>query len=222
MSNHIRICIIYNNNVIFIRLDCINKLIAYFIRTHLRFQIICCNFRRFYKYSVFSFIRLFYPAVEEKGHMRIFFRLCNTSLFQTLCCKKLAKCVCNLFFYKSNQFIFDRNIVFCKTYIRCFHPFSSFKTVELIVAECSCDLSRAIRSEIEEDHRIPVFYCRCRSAVFHHYKRFHKLVSFLVVIRCLNSFKRRCRFNSFAFHQGIICFFHTIPTVVTIHRIITT
>ena len=31
--------------------------------------------------------------------------------------KKLAKCVCNLFFYKSNQFIFDRNIVFCKTYI---------------------------------------------------------------------------------------------------------
>ena len=125
MTYHVRVGKVNYDNIILIRLDCCNKLVTYFICTHLRLQIVSCNLRRFDKDSVLSLVRFFYSTIKEEGNMCIFLCLGDSCLCHVVCCKKFAKCIRDAFFYKCNHFIWNCLIILCKTYISCLDTFSS-------------------------------------------------------------------------------------------------
>ena len=80
-------------------------------------------------------------------------------------------------------------------------PLPSVKSVELITAEGPGDLSGAIRTEIEEDDRIPFPYHRKWFAVFHDHGRFDKFIGHFSCIGMLHCFYRICFFNTFSIDQ---------------------
>ena len=217
MSDHIRICKIDNDHIIFVRFDRIYQLIAYFICTHLRFQIISCHFWRFYKDSVFSLVWFFYSTVEEECYMCIFFSLCNTSLCHVVCCQKFTECICDLFFYKCYLLILDRHIILCKAYKCCLDSLSSVKSFKVIITECSCDLSCTVWAEVEEDHRISIFYSCHRCTVFYDHHWFYELICLICIVRSLNPCCRRFCLYAFSFYQCIVSSLHTIPAVISVH-----
>ena len=188
MTNHIRVSKVDYDHIVLISLDCIYKLVTYFICAHFRFQVVSCNLWRFDKDSVLALVRFFYSAVEEKRNMCIFFCLSDSCLCHVVCCKEFAKCIGNTFFYKCNGLVRDCLIILCKAYISRLDPFSSVKSVKFIRTECSGDLSCTVRAEIEEDHRISVFYSCYRCTVFCYYKWYYEFVSYFFVVRSLDSF----------------------------------
>ena len=153
--------------------------------------------------------------------MCIFLCLGDSCLCHIVCCKKFAKCIRDAFFYKCNHFIWNCLIILCKTYISSLDTFSSVKSVKIIRTECSGDFSCSIRAEIKEDHRISVFYSCNRCTVFCHYKWYYEFVSYFFVVRSLDSFCCWCCCVTFAACKCCVCFFYTVPTVVTVHCIVT-
>lgn len=75
MANHIRICKVDDDNIIFLGTNSIRQLVAYFVSTHLRLQVISSNLRGFYKDSILTFIWLLNAAIEEEGYMCLFLGL---------------------------------------------------------------------------------------------------------------------------------------------------
>ena len=153
--------------------------------------------------------------------MCIFFCFCNTSLFQTIFCKELSKCICNFIFYKCNLFVFDCNIILCKANKCCLYSFSSFESCKFIIAKSSCNLSCSVRTEVKEDNRIIFFDCCKWCTIFYNDCWKYKFICHFIVIRCLNSCCSRLSCLAFSFNDCIVSFFHTIPTIITIHCVIT-
>ena len=153
--------------------------------------------------------------------MGIFLCFSNTSLLLSILCKELAKCICNLFFYKRNLLICNRNIIFCKTYKCSLNSFSTFKPSKFIVTECSRNLSCTVRTEVKEDDRIIVLNGCCRSSVLLYNRRQYEFIRCIFIIRCLDSFRSAYRFFSFTVYQCTISLFNTISTIITIHCIVT-
>ena len=71
---------IKKGDVILFGTDGITQLAAYFVSTHLRFQVVSSNLGRFYQDTGFTLIGLLHAAVEEEGNVSIFLSLCNTCL----------------------------------------------------------------------------------------------------------------------------------------------
>ena len=187
MSYHVRVCEVDHDHIIVLGLDCSNELVAYFVSAHFRFQVISSNLRRFHKDSVLSLIRLFYSTIEEECYVSIFLCLCDTSLFQSIICKELSKCICNGFFYKCNCLILDCSIILCEAYKCSLHSVSSFKSVKAVITECSCELSCSVRTEVEEYNGIIFFDCSCCSTVFCYNKRYYELICYIFIVRSLDS-----------------------------------
>ena len=187
MSYHVRVCKVDHDHIIVLRLDRSNKLVTYFVSAHLRFQVISSNLRGFHKDSVLSLIRLFYSTIEEECYVSIFLCLCNTSLFQSVICKELSKCIRNRFFYECNHLILDCRIILCEAYECSLHSVSSFKSVKTVITECSCELSCSVRTEVEEYNRIIFFDCCCCSTVFCYNKWYYELVCYILIVGSLNS-----------------------------------
>ena len=153
--------------------------------------------------------------------MCIFLCFCNTCLFQTVCSQILTECICNLFFDKCNQFIFDRNIIFCKAYKCCFYSVASLKSVKCVITESSCDLSCTIRTEVKENNRIIIFNRCNRFPVFNNNGRQNKFICCIFVVRSLDSFRSAYCLLAFTADKCTVCFLDTIPAVITIHSIVT-
>ena len=152
MSNHIRICKIDHDHIIFISFDGLNQFFAYLRSAHLRLKIIGCNLRRFHKDSVFTFVWLFYTTVKEEGYMGIFLCLSNTGLGHIMCCQIFSKCVLQLNLMESYQLVLDGIIIICKAYKSYMRSCFSLKAFKLIITECSCDLTGTVRTEIKEHY----------------------------------------------------------------------
>ena len=153
--------------------------------------------------------------------MCILFCLCNTCLFQSISSKELTKCIGNLFFYKRNQLVRNGHIILCKTNICGVDSFSTIKSVKCIITECSCNLSCTIRTEIKEDHRIVIFDRSYRNSIFLYNSRKYKFIRYILIIRSLNAFCSTCSLLTFTKYECTVCFFYSIPSVVTVHYIIT-
>ena len=152
--------------------------------------------------------------------MCVFLCLRDTSLLQPAGCQELAERVCNLFLNKCDQLIRDRHVILCEAYICGLHSLTSVKACKLIVAECPCDLSRAVRPEVKEDNGISVLYCGCRSSVLHYYHGLNELIRLLIVIRRLDAFHRRSSLNTLPSYKRLVSSLHTVPAVVAVHRIV--
>ena len=153
VSDHIRICKVDHDHIIFIGCNCLIKTFADFRSTHLRLQIISSNCRRFYQGTLFIFIWLFYTAVKEKCNMRIFLSLCKTKLFLAIRCKILAKCIYDIFFFKRDKLVGNCLIVILEAYKSKWHKsIGTLKMIKLLITKCMRHLASSIRTEIEKDH----------------------------------------------------------------------
>ena len=92
MTYHIRICEVYDNDIVFIRTNRFYQIVANFIGTHLRLHIKRSYFWRVYKNTVFSFKLLLFAAIKEKCNMCILLCLGQTKLFFTMFCQIFTKC----------------------------------------------------------------------------------------------------------------------------------
>ena len=153
--------------------------------------------------------------------MSIFLSLSDSCLSLAIVCKELSKCIGKLYFMKCNGFVWNGSIVFCETYISYVLSCASVKSVELICTECSGNLSCTVWTEVKEDNGIVILYGCSWSTIFHDYSRNYKLVRYVFCIRCINCCNSAvcCLANTFC--NCFICFFYTIPTIVTIHCIVT-
>ena len=81
------------------------------------------------------------------------------------------------------------------------------------------DLSCTVWTEVKEDHRIIVLD-RCNwLSVFYYCKWLYELICLAVIVRSLDSCSCTfCRL-SFALRHHVICFFYTIPSLITVHGI---
>ena len=221
MSYHIRVCEVDDDHIVFFRTDSFGQLVAYFICTHLRFQIVSSYFRGFYQNAVFAFVRFFYSAVEEEGNVCIFFCLGDSCLCHVMCCQEFTEGICDRNFVECYFFIRNRLIVLCEAYISQIQSLFSCESVKLICTECTGDLSCTVRTEIEEDYRIFVFDCCNRCSAFLNNSRNYELIVLSVVVRILYCTDAACCFCTFAFYHSIVSQLYTIPAVVTIHCIVT-
>ena len=222
MPDHIRVRKVNDDHVIFAGLDRIYQIIAHFIRTHLRFQVIGRNiFGRIDQNPVLSLVRLFHTAVKEESNMRIFFRLRDPRLLHMMSGKPFSKRIRNGNLMECHLLIRNRRVIIGKADIRHIQPFSSVKALEIIVAEASRDLSCPVRTEVKENNGIAVFDRRNGCAVLHDNSRLYKFIRFLSVIRSLNPFRCARSLKPFALCQRNICLLHPVIIVISVHRIIT-
>ena len=152
--------------------------------------------------------------------MRILLCLGDSCLCHAVRCQILAKCVLKLHFLESNFLVRDRHIILGKADI--FHILSraSVKSVKFIGTEGSCDLTCAIRAEVEEDHGIFVLDRRYRLAVLGNRGRYEELIRHILCVGSFHCSNSALCGLSLALGQHIICLLHTIPAVITVHRII--
>ena len=71
MSNHIRVCKINDDHIIFVGFDCFHQFVTDSGRAHLRLKVVGRNLGGFYQDPVLPFVRFLHAAVEEEGHMCI-------------------------------------------------------------------------------------------------------------------------------------------------------
>ncbi len=169
MTNHIRVRKVDDDHIVFVRFDCIYKFVADFRCARFRLKVISSNLWRFYKDSVLAFVWLFYSTVEEERNVRIFLCLSDTNLCHIMSCKVFAKCILKKYFVEGNQFVLDCLIIVCKTYICEVKFLCSLEAFELVIAECSGDLTCTVRTEVEEYNGIFVLNGCNRFAVFFDY-----------------------------------------------------
>ena len=153
--------------------------------------------------------------------MRILFCFRDSCLCHMICCQEFAKGIGDLSLHKCHGFVRNRNIIFCETYIRCLNSLSAVESGKFIIAECSGDLSCTVRTEVKENHRIAVLDCCGRCAIFQNNRRHNELICLILIIGLLNGLHRILCRKSFSFNQCIIGFLYTVPSVIAVHRIVT-
>ena len=152
--------------------------------------------------------------------MRVLLGLGDACLLQSVCRKELTECVGNLFFYKCNLLVRDRHVILCEAYIGCLHALAPVESSEVVVAECSRNLSCAVRAEVKEDNGISVLNGCRRSAVLHNDHRYNELVGYFFIIGSLDPFCRGSRLIALAENERPVSLLHTVPAIVTVHRIV--
>ena len=80
MADHIRIRIIHDDEIKNAGFNSSNQPVRYFGRRHFRLHVIGRHFGRRNQNTFFTRKLRFLPTIEEKRHMRIFFRFSDTQL----------------------------------------------------------------------------------------------------------------------------------------------
>ena len=221
MANHIRVRKVDDDHIIFVRFDCLYKLLANLRCTHLRLHIVGRNLRGFYKDSVLSFVWLLNTTVEEECNMCIFLCLGDTCLCHIVSCKVLTEGIVKKNLVECYQLILDGIIILCEAYECGIQSLCSLKALKIVITESSCDLSCTVRTEVEEYNGILIRNSCNRFAVLLDNSRKHKFICLVIIIGSLNCCCSICSLYAFALCKSFICKLNTIPAVITIHCIIT-
>ena len=219
MPYHVTICIVYNDEIIFLCIDGFNQFVFHFVCAHFRLQIVSSNFWRRNQDAIFAFIRSFTSTIEEECHVCILFCFSNVQLCFVVLCQKFAQSILNVLFREQNMNTCERSIIRCHAIIlqsrNCFHAL--FR--HIFLSQYDCQLFRTVVAVVEEDNHITFFYRSIHSCIV---DGFDELVSHLFIIRFLHSLNHICSLFALSFNQQIVCFFDTVPTFVTVHCIETT
>ena len=117
------------------------------------------------------------------------------------------------------------NCVLVRSHCHKFHVCCTLFAIEirpLFVSEGIRQLNRAVRTEVEENDRIIVLQRSYWLAVFNDDSRQYELIRFTVCIACFYDILCRLKLLAFAVCDGVVCQFHTFPTVVTVHCVVAT
>ena len=170
------------------------------------------NLRGLHKDSVLALVWLLNATVEEEGYVSIFLCLSDTCLSHVVSCKVLAECVVKLNLVECNQLISDGVIVICEAYICEVKAFLSCETCKFVIAECSCDLTCTVRTEVEKYNRIFIRNNGNWFAIFLNDCWKNEFVCLAVVIGCLYSLSCVGSLNTLALGKCVVSKLNTIPS----------
>ena len=151
--------------------------------------------------------------------MGIFLCLSNSRLSLPVGSKELTESIPDRLFLECDKFVRNRLIVVDEADICGLDPLRSRKSCKLVITECAGHLSCAVRAEVEEDHgivvpdRISIFPC--------HDSRNNELIRLSIIVGRLDQFRRGCSLIALTRCQCLIRKLHTVPAVITVHRIVT-
>src|SRR5699024_9172935 len=118
---------------------------------------------------------------------------------------------------------FDVGSVFGQHHEIDVNHFLTREAVEISIYECTSDFARAVSTEVHENQRIAVFHCRIWLTFCTNNGRFHELVVFVASISCLQTSNGSIGLElTLRQSQQVIGFFNAIPTVIAVHRVVTT
>ena len=159
VTYHIRVSKVDDDNIILVGLDSVNKVNADLGSAHFGLEVIGCDLGGVYEDTSFVNVGSFDAAVEEECYVSIFLGLGKTELLLAVLCQIFAESVLDLFLLECNQLVGDILIVILESYIcEGEEAALSFKACELVVAECTGDLSCSVGTEIEENNGIVRLY----------------------------------------------------------------
>ena len=222
VTNHVAVRVVTNDGVVFTALNRCNQLLGQFSRAHFRLQIVGRNFRRVDQDAVFAFERLFYAAVEEEGHVRIFFSFGNTQLRFFVLRHPLTKGVGQRCWWVSNR-SFDVCRVFGQHHKVEVNDFLTGEAVEISVNKRTGDFTRTVSTEVHENQRIAIFHSSICLTFGTDHGGFNEFVVFVAGISSLQTFNRRSELElALRQRHQIVSLFNAIPTVVAVHSVVTT
>ena len=89
----------------------------------------------------------------------------------------------------------------------------------ILLSQYDCQFFSTVVTVVEENNHITFFDCSVAVSV---YNRFDEFIRYTFIVRFLHCLNHVSSFLSFAVYQEVISFFHTFPTFITVHSIITT
>ena len=218
MAYHVTICIIHNDKIVFILVDGSHQFIFYFIGTHLRFQVVSGNFRRRNQDTVLVIVRSFATAVKEECYVSIFLCFGNVKLFHSFSSQVFSKCVSNIFLVEENVYTFERSVVRSHTVI--LQPGNSVHTRlrHILLRQNDCQFLSTVITVIEENNDIAFLNGTVYIGI---HNRFDELIRYTFIVRLLHSLHHVSSFLTDTVYQQVVCLFHTFPTFITVHGIVT-
>ena len=222
MTYHIRICEVYDDNIIFSGADRVCQFLTNGRCAHLRLKVIGCNLRGLHKDTVLTRIRFLNAAVEEEGNVGIFLCLSNSRLSLPVGSKELTESILDRLFLECDKFVRNRLIVVDEADICGVDSLLSRESCKLVIAERAGHLSCTVRAEVEEDHGIVVPDRSDRISIFPcHNSRNNELIRLSVIVGRLDQFRRGCSLIALTRCQCLIRKLHAVPAVITVHRVVT-
>ena len=147
--------------------------------------------------------------------MRVFFRLGNTQLRETVILNDLAHRILDRFRRKSNACI-HAVFVLRKRCKRNFQTLVALETVKGLIDKSMRKLARAVGTEVEEDSTIAILH----ACIALDNKRNDELIVDACRIARLNTCRRIICCNALSMRNGFVRLFLAIPTIIAIHGII--
>ena len=102
MADHVAVGKVEDDHILLFTSDSLAELARNLNRTHLRLQVVGGNLRRVYKDTVLKFKRSLASAVEEEGHVSVFFGLGDAELTLARLGNGLAEGVADFFLVEEN------------------------------------------------------------------------------------------------------------------------
>ena len=170
MTYHVRVSEVDDDDIVIVRCDSCVELLGYFGSAHLRLKVVCSNLGGVNKCTILVLVGLLDTAVEEESNVSVLLCLSETKLLQTVSCKILTECVCDLFLLECDELVGDRLIVILEAYVCKGHEaVSSLKELDALgiccialsccdigisKAESLCYLTCTVGTEVEEDNGV--------------------------------------------------------------------
>ena len=153
--------------------------------------------------------------------MCIFLCLGNSCLLHIVCCKPFTKGIGNRNLVECHFLVRDRRIIVREAYIDKIKSCTSVKALEIIIAECSRNLSCSVRSEVKEDYGILILDGCNRLTVLYNYSRLYKFVCLISVIGSLDACRTAFCGKSLSLCQRIISKLYSVIVIISVHCVIT-
>ncbi len=219
MTYHVAVGVIDYDKIKFLRFYCLDKFVTHFKSAHFRLEVISSHFGRSHKDALLSFKGCFTTAVKEKCHMSVFFCLGYVQLLFIQRRKVFAKCIAHIFLVKQNVYAGKRCIVRSHAIIlqiwNCLHACFG----DVVLSESDCKLFCTVVAVIEENNRVTFFNGAVYSRIVY---GLYKFVCNILVVRLLHSLYHVCRLLALSVYKKVVSDFHTLPTFVSVHGIVST
>src|SRR5574344_2124444 len=219
---HISIREVQDDHIFLLSIDGFYKFFSNFWCAHFRLKVVSGYLWRIYQNPVFILEWGFTTAIEEEGHVSIFFRLCYPELTFSCIRNSLSQCLFHYFLVEKNVETFEVGLIRSKAAIiqwKCLHS----EVRHILLCEDNGDFPCTVVAEIEEYYCISFLYLGNRLAFgICDDDRFDEFVCDFCLVRGLDAFNSGCELIPFAFYQHVVSQLYTIPSLIPVHSIETT
>ena len=154
--------------------------------------------------------------------MRVFLCLSDVQLVLALCGEVLTQRVLHVLLVEQDVHALEAGVI--RRHAEILQTGDRVHTClrHILLCQNDCQLLRTVVAVVEEDHHVALFDDSYRLAILHMDDRFDELVCHALCVRLLHGLHHALGCLALALNQQVVSLFHTLPTFVAIHRIVTT